>query len=336
MYRHDNYFEFQADCTFDLGQLMGACFKDVVLTKMNDIRRDAGWLQTLNRAQKYLPITKKYFPQYIQKLEGYAKGAGVDFMELWTISLQDDLAYYRAEHCTSIITNGGMLVAHNEDWSNDAKDDLCVIKKTVGDLTILELHYITSLGGTAISINSYGYIQCINSLSHTDWQIGVPRNVMARFMSETKDPVKNFERLKSTPRSTGYNYNIVSPGGKLWSIESTALRQLLIEPTVPFIHTNHYLADELKPYDEGHSRSSSARYAYAKEHVRQNMSVSDIEGIMSNTSRGSTLSIFNEDTVGRMIVDVQSRVAKIWLKRESDKGWINYSLDFGVYAASLA
>lgn len=295
---------------------------------MDGIVRDSRYAQRLKQAYAYLVATKKYFPQYIEEIEGYAQGAGVDFVEFWAQGLEDGGNYYYHGHCSSMVTNGGKLIAHNEDWASDAADQICIVQKTVGDLTILELNYFVTLGGNSASINSHGYVQLINTLSHTDWQIGVPRNVIARFMSETSDPIRDFEKLKAIKRASGYNHNIVGLDGRMWNIESTAERQLIISPPPPFVHTNHYLLQTLKPFQAETSQSTFRRYDVATKMLRSHMSLDGLMYLTADNSQGPDLSIFNERTIARMVVDLERKVALIWLARESDKGWVEYPLTF--------
>lgn len=325
---HTNYFVFKADNNYDLGLLLGAHFKDALQTKMSRIVRDEAWSLKLKRAGEYLAITKEYFPQYVAEIEGYAKGADVDFVELWTRSLEDEFSYYQEDHCTSIVTNNGKLISHNEDWAKDAADEICVIQKTVGGITILELNYFNTLGGNSASINSFGYTHLINTLTHSDWQLGVPRNVIARFMSETKDPVKDFERLESTKRATGYNHNIISRDGHIWNIESNSKEQVLLEPNSPFVHTNHYLSEQLKPREAEKTPSTFKRYEVASERARPRISEEELKKLVSDDSQGPDLSVFNERTIARMIIDLEQMVANIWLLREADRGWVEYPLGF--------
>ena len=66
----------------------------------------------------------------------------------------------------------------------------------------------------------------------------------------------------------------------------------------------------------------------ARESVSDQMSIDDLEKVMSDTSKGEKISIFNERTIGRMMVDLKQRVARVWLKREQHLGWVQYDLDF--------
>lgn len=326
--KHVNYFAFQADNNYDLGLQLGAHFKDAVQTRMNSIVRDESWSLKLKHAGEYLAATKEHFPQYVAEIEGYARGADVNFLECWTRSLEDEFSYYREDHCTSIVTNQGKLIAHNEDWAKDAADEICLVQKTIGEITIFELNYFNTLGGNSASINSYGYTHLINSLTHSDWQSGIPRNVVARFMSETRDPGRAFEKLASIKRATGYNHNIISLDGHIWNIESTSKEQVLLKPESPFAHTNHYLSGQLKLLEAETSPSTFKRYEVAQERVRPHMSRGELMELVSDNSLGSDLSIFNERTIARMIIDLEQMVANVWLLREANREWVEYPLDF--------
>lgn len=58
------------------------------------------------------------------------------------------------------------------------------------------------------------------------------------------------------------------------------------------------------------------------------MTTSDLMQASGDTSNGDWNSLLNVETVGRAVVDVPQRQAKIWLRRELRAGWIDYDLDF--------
>lgn len=328
MDKHTNFFTVQAETNYELGLQLGSHFQSEAQAKMGVIVRDEAWALKLERANEYLAATEASFPQYIEEIRGYAKGAAVDFLEFWALSLEDEFSYYGGEHCTSIITSDGKLIGHTEDWEKDAADQICIMQKTVGGLTIFELNYIVTLGGNSASINSHGFVQLINTLTHTDWQMGAPRNVIARFMSETRDPVSDFERLRSIRRSTGFNHNIIGLDGAMWNIEATAKHLVLLQPRSPFAHTNHYLSSQLSAFEAKMGASTRRRYEVARTRVQPHMSVQELMDVTNDTTQGPDRSIFNERTIARMIIDLEQRVAHCWLAREADRGWIAYPLTF--------
>lgn len=325
--RHDNFYIFKASGNFDLGLMMGKKFSEIAVSTIAHRSQETGWRIKNRRAKYLLDITQKHFPQYVEELQGYADGAKVDFLELWTISLEDEVDYeLKGNKCTTIITNEGKLISHNEDWYKSSEDSVCILLKTVNGLTIFEIFYFNTLGGNSISVNSHGFVTSVNTLIHSDKQLGVPRNVIARWFSETKNPEEDIEKLKNIPRSLGYNLNIVDTAGRIWDIEYTSKKVISTNPPSPFVHTNHYLS-ELKSYElNNNSKGSFDRYMVARERVKRHMSQAELAELANDNSKGGVLSIMNEKTIGKMIVDLNNFSVKVWLLRESEKGWIEYDL----------
>jgi len=321
---HSNYFEIQANSYFDLGLQQGRLFRIEAHSKINGKKQHRLWEDIVEKSQEHLQLTTSAFPHLIEELRGFSSGAEVRFDDLWAAILGNEIA--NIDKCTTVITNGGRLIAHNEDGDAHAQDTVCVLKKTIKDITILEVFYYNTLGGNAISINSHGFVQTINSLSHRDTQVGIPRNCIARWMSETRSPETDFSSLTTLKRSSGYNHNLISKSGEIWNIESSAIQQTLIKPVTPFVHTNHYLGSLQHLENNDNASATFERYAAANLWVKKYMSVSEAQAMMSDIAAGEKMSIFNERTIARVIVNLEQLVAHIWLLRESDKGWVEYDL----------
>lgn len=322
---HKNYHTFKANSNYDLGFLEGQKFSKEAHDAIS-ASKSYNWEERLATGQKTVEITNKYFPQYIQELKGYAKGADVEFLDLWTISIEYDSEIDKEGRCTNIITNGGKLIGHNEDAEGAGEENsFCIIKKTIQDLTTLEIFYYNSLGGSTVGVNSFGYVQSINTLLFTKTKLGIPKNVIARYLLETKNPDEDFEKVMGLPRSSGYNHNVVRKDGKIWNLELTADDGILVKPVSPFVHTNHCL--KLKS-DFKDDYGTVSRLEVALSGVKDKMTVDELMVLQGDTTRGSGKSIFNERTIGRMIIDFESMIAKIWLLREKELGWVDYPLDF--------
>lgn len=326
MTTHQNYFEIAADTHYELGLREGELFGRFMRRALEEEKEDGSWLENIDRARPYVGITTKLLPQLVEEVHGYAEGARVCFEEAWALLLEDELSEIAPEKCTTIVTNGGSMIAHNEDWDVGAEDSICVLRKTVGEVSILELFYVNSLGGNAISVNSHGFLHAVNELTHEDHQVGVPRNFVARWLSETKNPEVDFRTMARMTRSSGYHHSIVNKNGRIWSIECTATRQLLTSPKPPFVHTNHYLTDLSRYEGEDGVRGTRTRYRCASEHVRKRMSLESIEELVDDTSEGSRKSIFNDRTIARMVVDFEHMTAYAWLRREEERGWVPYPI----------
>lgn len=328
MTTHTNYFEIEADNHHELGLRRGEVFGEYLRRSLKERRRDRRWSETVERAQRYLGVAIDAFPEFVAELKSYAESAKSPFEELWTLSLEDEVTEGTYDRCTTIVTNHGALVAHNEDWDDDALESICVLRRRLGKLQTFELYYLNTLGGNAISINSNGYIHAVNALSHTDRQLGVPKNLVARWFAETRSPDADFEKLTRLKRASGYHHTLVSLDGRIWSIECSATAQSMSRPDPPFVHTNHFLTD-LSRFESGRDEQvpgTRSRYEAAERSVEESMTIDDVEEVVSDTSRGDSRSIFNERTIARMIVDVRRMEANVWLLREDDKGWITYDL----------
>lgn len=322
--KHKNYFEIVARDHYNLGLKTGILFGEITRSSLKKRKKKNNWRLKTENTKKYLGVTAKFFPQYIDEINGYAISSGISFENLWTLMADVEMH----EKCTTFVTNDGQIISHNEDWEKDSKNDICILKKTVNKITMLELYYYNTLGGVSISINSHGYVQAINTLDHIDSQIGVPRNIIARWLSETKDIEKDCKKLNLIPRANGYNHVFVNKDGIL-NLECTARHQILSKPSPPFIHTNHYLSDKLKLFEKTENLTYTfQRYNKARDLVKNKMSKDEIIKINGDISGGSCASIMNERTIAKMLVDLKNKIAKIWLKRENEKNWIDYSLDF--------
>ncbi len=305
---------------------MGEKFGRAAQAKIQALQSGPDWQNRRKLAEGLLNFTKKFFPHYIDELQAYAEGAKVNFLDLWTASLEDELDQ-KMNKCTTAITNGGKLIAHNEDWYRNLEESVCLLLKKTGDLAVFELYYFNTLGGNAVGINSNGFAFSVNSLNSKNGLLGVPRNVIARWLSETKNPDADFKKMQKIPRSSGYNFNIVNRQGKIWNIESTAQEAVLNNSPSPFVHTNHYLSELKREEISDNSTGTFDRYEVAKLRAKNQMSVSELIDLTNDHSRGDILSVMNERTIAKMIIDLNELKAEVWLKREAGRGWIKYRLD---------
>jgi hypothetical protein len=322
---HKFYFEINADTHYELGLAEGKLFAQEALSAI-DANRDSARESKLKLAERYLPEVEKIFPQYVDELRGYADGAKIAFKDLWALSLESDLE--DQDRCTTFITDKGRLIGHNEDSAGD-ENRVCLLKKTIKDLTVFEIFYLNTLGGNAISINSHGIIQAINALSQNDKRnSGIPRNVIGRWLSETQSPEETMHRFSSFERASGYCHNFIDMSGKVWNLESSATEHVFSEINSPFAHTNHYLTGLKKFEANDNSTFTYKRYESAVSGLGSAMSASQLKKLMTDGSDGPIQSLMNERTVAQMIIDAEKRIASVWLARETNLGWVDYNLDF--------
>lgn len=324
---HANYYEIEASDPLKLGRALGLKFGDKIQGYIADLEDvdDAAW----RRARMLLQQTEKYFPEYVAELQAYANAADVKLLELWAVAIEDQLSPDASERCTTIVTNEGRLIGHNEDWDPDASTEICILKKRVGNTTSLELYYYGApLGGVAISISSRGHVQAINSIAHTDSRDGVPKHVIARALSDLRFGAPDLETLLAIPRSSGFAHILVDRIGHLTSIECTATQHRVTRPQTPFVHTNHLLDPVLGRPGLVASESSHHRFKDATAMASETMDLTTMMKLVGDQSHGKSKSVLNRNTIARAIVDLDQQTAYFWLHQESGKGWVPYSIDF--------
>lgn len=258
----------------------------------------------------------------MDELRGYASGAQVNFIDLFALSLEDELDLISSEHCTSIVAGKGTLIGHNEDWDEHSENRICIVQKTIQGVTILELYYHNTLGGNAVSINSYGFISMVNSLPCRRLAPGISKNFIARFLSETKDPSTDSKRISEIPRMSPYSITLVRNAGEIINIEFDNERVTIEKPNAPFIHTNHFLFQENLCTPDPTS-TTFHRFDTASKNIRNVHSIETLEKL-TGTQVGGDFDIFNPRTLARVLIDTEKKQVNIWLRREAKKGFVTY------------
>lgn len=323
--KHQHYFEVNARSNYNLGFQEGVLFREQAQQAYGQKSKNPTWKKNVKNALSHLPETEQAFPHYLDELKGYARGAQIPFEALWTISIEEELG--QENRCTTIITNNGSLIAHNEDAEKGAEESICILKKTLPHISIFELFYYNTLGGNSISVNSNGYIHAVNTLTSSDMRkTGIPRNVIARWLSETASPETGYQKLCTFHRSSGYCHTLTHTSGTVYTLESSATKQSISQAPTPYIHTNHYLGNLKKLEANDHKTGTKNRYNTAKENAKPIMTVNEVTQLIANQSAGKKYSIFNERTIARTVIDLKSKMISIWLAREKDKNWIEYPL----------
>lgn len=321
---HKNYFEVEACDHFDLGFQLGKLFQEHVHASLRELKNSHSYSKSLSAAQKYFSIVQKYIPSAAQEVEGYAKGAKVKVIEMFLLAIEDEFSTQKSGRCTTMVTNRGKLIGHNEDWDIWAKDSLCLLRKKIKDTSILEFFYLSTLGGNSISYSSHRLLQAINSVSHCDVQPGIPKNIISRWLQESRDIENDLERLGALPRSSGHHH-LLANDKNIYSVELSAREKDIRPVKSPFAHTNHYLGP-LKELECEEIDFSYDRYRCATKYLQEYMSERELRFLMESSEQGAQKSLYNERTIGQMIINCDTNEAKVWMAREKERGWVTYPL----------
>ncbi len=326
---HKSFYEFEAENHYQLGLKMGTHFKREI-KKLISANKDEGFEKRLALAKNMFELTKDHFPEYMEELKGWSDGANVDLYEFWLLAIEDDaeIEMENPGKCTTLITNDGKLLAHSEDWDTSIKENLYLIKKSVGGLTTLELYYLGTLGGTSVGINSNGFATGVNTLFFKPKQMGISKCVIERMFLDTKNPEADFNKIRDLKIADGYSQNVTSINGEIVNIELATDGSVLERHNSPYVHSNHCLILKDNNSSNEDYVGTLSRLKIAKEKVSERNTISEIQDILEDNSLGPDKSINNERTVGRMIVDLENLVCYVWLLREDKLGWVKYPIDF--------
>lgn len=284
----------------DIGRVIGTKFRKEIQRQIERRqKRIKNYEEFLKRSEPYYKYAKESFPNLIKELEATADAAGVGVMDYFSINNGE---VSTGDHCTVVVSfnKEGSLVGHNEDWKSASSDTLYLLKATIGDTTFFGLQYKVLLAGVSASVNNWGLVQCINYLNQVS-EVGVPKIFLARAVLECRSLDEAENLIRKTKRASGFNHVLVQ-GREVRNIE-IAGDKLAVEKVVgvPYIHTNHYLAPEMKLLEKFHTKSSEARYERAKELIKPNMTKDEIGELLADT-KNKEFPICREDaTLGSLV-----------------------------------
>lgn len=296
-----------------VGEFLGLTFRKSIQESIFRRRKEIpNYESYLPKSQECLEITKKYFPSLIIESEGMAKAADIPLIEYFFLNNRevydpaeawDKKKAVNPDHCTVVAgfdNNEKLVIGHNEDWSIDAQDEIYILEATIGEATFIGLNYMSAIAGLSASMNNFGLVQCINDIYQTN-QIGVPKNYLARAILECQSLDEAEQLIKNTPKASGFNH-VLAQSNEVRNIE-VAGNNIGIQKSVgkPYVHTNHYLTNELKDLEKFHTKSSEKRYDRASEMLKETMIGEDIKRILSDTTNKEYPICRADETIGSAV-----------------------------------
>ena len=289
----------------EIGRAIGTSFKERIANWISERKQNIpSYDILLAKNDPYLRAANLQFPQFIDELTGIAEGAGVDFMDYFFLNNEE----LNNDNCTIAVSYGesGAIIGHNEDSLAKLIDHLYILKATVGDTTLLGLQDMMTLPGVSATMNSWGLVQCINSLHHMP-HVGVPRTFLSRAILECRSLNEAETLIRSTNSASGYNHVLVQEG-EIRNIEVSGNHVGIKSiQSKPFVHTNHFLAKEMEQFETQRSKSSVARLKRASELVRPNMTIEDMESLLRDTENSDYPICQPDATIGSVVFILNQR-----------------------------
>lgn len=213
-------------------------------------------------ARLSLPLSREFYPEFVEEMEGYADGVGTDFDLVY--AALSDWPVGRGKACTDIAVNAQWtkddvsFAAHNEDVEPYNRADVCIARIRPKD----EPGFIgVCYGGLypTVGMNAAGVSLTGNALVPNDTRMGIPKMFPARKVLRA-DGI--YDALTwSMPPARGHSFNniVCDSNGEIYSMEGSATTfDPLYAHEGYLVHTNHYLSPRMWRFEQDmHTRMSS-------------------------------------------------------------------------------
>jgi isopenicillin-N N-acyltransferase-like protein len=273
---------------FQVGVSLGKQCKDMALRMEKRFRGSIAAIPGMTVAKaiafskKTLPLTTRFYPEYVEELQGYADGTGLKFDLVYAMVC--DYPGLGKKGCTDIAVNSQwtkedcVYAAHNEDVAPYSISDVAIVRVKPSD----EPGFIAvSHGGISptTGMNNAGISLTGNAVVPNDVRLGIPKDIAVRKVLREQNL---FDALKaSMPEGRGHSYNniVCDSNGELYSMEGSATAfDAMYGDDGYLVHTNHYLSPRMWGFEDNlHTRMSSIiRYNRARKLFKRELGHVDI------------------------------------------------------------
>jgi hypothetical protein len=185
------------------------------------------------------------------------------------VNALEELEPVPAERCSTFaaVGPGLALLGHNEMWlEGDAGNVAVVVERPLEGPAIAS----PTLGCClpAVGMNAHRVAQGIDSLTARDDGVGVPRVLVSRHSLDAESRDDALRRAALEGRAGGYAH-VFAAAGEAFAVETTARRAATLDGHRALVHTNHYLAPELRELGHEPTASSASRYAHLRKLLDQ-------------------------------------------------------------------
>lgn len=243
-----------------VGEAIGHRFASKAERAVAIFRKELTWEKgaTMDGAKRYgrkiLPRVEAWFPDFIEEMRGYAAGSGVPF----DVLLAQWCGFSPStgvKGCTDVAVGpeqtaeGGVLVAHNEDYTPDYDGIVVPVRVAVeGKPAFFAMSY-QGLFPT-MGFNDAGISLTGNAVSPNDVRVGIPKMFAPRRVLESPTLTEALESAMPAGRGSSYNNIVCSKEGELYSLEGSATDfEVLYGDSGWFVHTNHYVGEKMLKYE---------------------------------------------------------------------------------------
>jgi len=243
------------ECGRQIGLAYAGLLRRMITHSQDSASPGVHWENLRRAAEPYLAAAQQTFPWVLDELRGAADGAGLDFLDIFTDSVEELFSDSQFARCSdfaacSPATDGRVLLAHNNDLAPEMEQFILAIEWNLPEhprLLTIGVGPFPSIGVNEARIALTG-----NELAPNDQKPGIPRLVIARAILSARTFDEAITIALHPERASSYN-NIVSSGeGQIVSVEASATdHELLFPDNGRLAHTNHYTHPRMQKYELG-------------------------------------------------------------------------------------
>lgn len=209
------------------------------------------WKDACNKALLHVKEIEKYNSNYLDEMDGLAKGAGVTFEDILALNARSEIALITSpDGCTSFALTKPKTtktwLAQNWDWKGSQNDSLIHLEIEQSNLPTLQMVTEAGIIGK-IGCNSAGVGVCLNALVTDTWQPKVPIHLGLRAILESKSMGEAVSKVTDNQMASPAHFLIASRSDETISMEVSPVYTAKIKPTKGvLIHTNHICSLEMR------------------------------------------------------------------------------------------
>lgn len=211
------------------------------------------WKGAQEKALLHVREIEKFNSNYIEEMEGVAKGSGVTFEDILTLNTRSEIALVTTpDGCTSFalgkpVTNQTWL-AQNWDWRGSQLNALVHISIEQKDVPSFQM--ITEAGIIGkIGLNEAGIGVCLNALVTDVWEPKVPIHFGLRAILEANSMEEALERVDNNQMASAAHFLIASSTGEIASAEVSPVYTAIRNADKGVMtHTNHICSAPMKTH----------------------------------------------------------------------------------------
>ncbi|HZG71842.1 MAG TPA: C45 family peptidase, partial [Chondromyces sp.] len=242
---------------FEIGYSHGIGAKKQVHNSLNTYEKifhefaSISWKEAKGKALLHLKEIERYHPNYLEEMDGVAKGAGVSFEDILALNARSEISLiHTVDGCTAFsVTNPKTKetwLAQNWDWKESQSNSL--VELTIKQKEKPTIHMITEAGIIGkIGNNSSGIGVCLNALVTDIWRPRVPIHLGLRAILESENMEEALSKVTLNQMASCAHFLIASNQDGAYSVEVSPIKTVIKEATDGIVtHTNHICGAELK------------------------------------------------------------------------------------------